>query len=79
MRTIGLPNPFSPDTNFDNYFGREEELKLLEVSIIKEKHKVVVISGNNAVGKTSFWRVFLNSQSKVFDGKVKVLQGEDEE
>ena len=73
MKTYGLLNPFSPDNNFDNYFGREKELALLETSLVKEKHKVVVISGNNAVGKTSLWRVFLHSHAKVFDAKVQVF------
>lgn len=73
MKTYSLLNPFSPDSNFDNFFGREKELKLLENSFIKEKHKVVVISGNNAVGKTALWRVFLHSQTKIFDGKVQVF------
>jgi len=70
MRTYGLFDLFSP---IDNFFGREKELKLLEDSFIKEKHKVVVISGNNAVGKTSLWRVFLSSQAKIYDGKVQVF------
>jgi deoxyadenosine/deoxycytidine kinase len=73
MKTDGLLNPFSPDSNLDNYFGRDKELALLETFFIKEKHTVVVISGINAVGKTSLWRVFLRSHPKVFDGKVQVF------
>jgi deoxyadenosine/deoxycytidine kinase len=73
MKTFGLLNPFSPDSSHDNYFGRKKELALLETSFIKEKHKVVVISGNNAVGKTSLWRVFLHSHAKAFENKVQVF------
>lgn len=73
MRSHRPLNPFSPETHFDSYFGREEELKLLENFLVKEKHKVVTISGSNAVGKTSLWRVFLTSHEDVFGNKVQVF------
>ncbi|MBK3519721.1 restriction endonuclease [Carboxylicivirga marina] len=74
MRTVGIINPFTPQNALTNFIGREMELELLEGSLIQKRHKVVAISGNNATGKTSLWRVFLDGHKQFVD-KVQVFSG----
>jgi HJR/Mrr/RecB family endonuclease len=69
MYKSNLLKSYSPEI----FVGRIEELKKLETLLIREKEKVVTISGNNAVGKTSLWKEFLKAQKKTYAEKVEVL------
>lgn len=66
-------SPFTPEHNFSNFVGRNEELEILKKSLVVDKNKVVAISGNNATGKTSLWRVFLEANKESFNNKVEVV------
>lgn len=64
---------FTPEYDIKNFIGRNEELEILKKSLITDKNKVVAISGNNATGKTSLWRVFLETNKELFNNKVEVV------
>lgn len=73
MKTFGINNPFVPGFSYRYLVGREKEFELLEDSIVKKKDKIVAISGNNAIGKTSLWRAFLNIHKDLFNDKVEII------
>ncbi len=56
-----------------NYFIRNEELEELNKSIINRNEKICVISGLNATGKTSLWRMFLEDNKDFLDNKVEII------
>ncbi|MEM5503746.1 restriction endonuclease [Shewanella frigidimarina] len=62
-------------TNFDNqnFIGRDQEIELLEKSILVRKDRIVAISGNNATGKTWLWRAFIGKYRSEFKNKIEVV------
>lgn len=73
MKTIGLNRPFHLETDFRKFVGRDKEIRLLKKSILDEKKKIIGISGNNATGKTSLWKVFFGKYKEEFNNKVEVI------
>jgi deoxyadenosine/deoxycytidine kinase len=73
MKTFGINNPFSPEFDLRFFVGRENEFEQLKNSIISNRDKIVAISGNNATGKTSLCRTFLNAHKDLFNDQVEII------
>jgi len=73
MYTQGIFRKFDSDFGYQNLFGRERELELLDKSILLKKDRIVAISGKNATGKTSLWRVFIGRHEAEFRNKFEVV------
>lgn len=56
-KTIPTKDIFSNIQN--NFVVREIELNKLKHALIERKDKIVAISGNNSIGKTSLWKAML--------------------
>jgi HJR/Mrr/RecB family endonuclease len=67
------PLTFIPESNIRLFVGRDNELELLNKAILKDKKKLIAISGNNATGKTSLWNIFLQQNRDAFDNKVEII------
>ncbi len=73
MKTISIDSTFIPELNYKLMVGREKELDLLRESVIVNQDRIVAISGNNATGKTSLCRVFLNKHKELFNDQVEII------
>ncbi|MCS6236236.1 restriction endonuclease [Shewanella baltica] len=61
------------DSDYQSFFGRKEELELLEKAILIRKDRIVAISGNNATGKTCLWRAFIRMHKTELKNKIEVV------
>ncbi|WP_273565872.1 restriction endonuclease [Maribacter halichondriae] len=75
MKFTKSPFSFAPESDIKFFVGRNSELDLLTKGIIKNQEKLTAISGNNATGKTSLWRVFLEQNKQLLNDKVEVVYG----
>lgn len=72
MGTTGLFD-FKDSFNSSFFVGREAELSYLETRLIKEKRRVGLITGKNAVGKTTMVHIFLNRFFKERSDEVEFI------
>lgn len=70
MKTTGLYD-FRDSFNSSAFVGREAELSYLETLLIKEKRRVGLITGKNAIGKTMMVHIFLNRFFKELADEVE--------
>lgn len=63
--TTSIEDIFSSERNI--FVGRELELKKLKHALIERKDKIVAISGNNSIGKTSLWKTMLLRLDKKYN------------
>jgi len=72
---VGTTGFFSFDDSFSSgsFVGREAELSYLETRLIKEKRRIGLITGKNAVGKTAMVHIFLDRFFKGRKDEVEVI------
>lgn len=70
-----MQNYYTPEYFLSNFFGRNEELEILQKSLIDRGERIIAITGNNATGKTALWKVFIEMNKDRYDSNIEVIYG----